>query len=551
MVGELLAGWHDQYPDVELRRHLVRGHPVGTLVEESRGAEMLVIGSRGRGGFKGCCWARSAAACCTGRRARWPWSGPPPLPRRANLSEARPDQVSAGPWPLARDCGAVRHGRGVRAGAPGAGRGTSSERAAPCSSLFPLVDQAAGRYLHWGVIQISVTNLAIIGLMVVVFVLALLLPFPGGRDRPDRGSLGRDRRRTRGGPALGATRPTTGPPGCATACRTVVPPGQALPDRQPAYVASWIYVFGVLTLAALVVVLASGVRARRRRRRRGGTPPALGHFVNSLHLWSVELFFAFMVIHLWGKFWMAAWRGQPRADLDHRRGRLPGLDRHRVHRLPVAVQLRLPVDQHRRPRTASTRSASARGSTCSTPARCCCGTSCCCRSWSACSTVLHVVLVRRHGVVPPLDAEERVSAMATPTAAPPRTPPDAAAAPRTRTTFPTRPYDLVKEFVIALLVVVAAHRRPGRRVLLPGREGDHHARLGHGGAGRRRRHRHRRAGRHHDQRHLRRRRTTAAPTGQKLGPLPLQKWGGVRHPGRLRPGPRARTRWPAAPATPR
>jgi quinol-cytochrome oxidoreductase complex cytochrome b subunit len=31
--------------------------------------------------------------------------------------------------------------------------------------------------------------------------------------------------------------------------------------------------------------------------------------VNSLHLWSVELFFFFMVIHLWGKFFMAAWRG--------------------------------------------------------------------------------------------------------------------------------------------------------------------------------------------------------------------------------------------------
>jgi nucleotide-binding universal stress UspA family protein len=53
MVGELLAGWHEQYPDVEVRRRLVRGHPVGTLVEESRGAEMLVIGSRGRGGFTG------------------------------------------------------------------------------------------------------------------------------------------------------------------------------------------------------------------------------------------------------------------------------------------------------------------------------------------------------------------------------------------------------------------------------------------------------------------------------------------------------------------
>jgi quinol-cytochrome oxidoreductase complex cytochrome b subunit len=36
---------------------------------------------------------------------------------------------------------------------------------------------------------------------------------------------------------------------------------------------------------------------------------SLGHFVNSVHLWSVELFFAAMVVHLWGKFWMAAWRG--------------------------------------------------------------------------------------------------------------------------------------------------------------------------------------------------------------------------------------------------
>ena len=89
----------------------------------------------------------------------------------------------------------------------------------------------------------------------------------------------------------------------------LVPPGQALPDRQPAYVASWIYVFGVLTLAALVVVLVSGGLLAL-----GGAAwwhiPRLGHFVNSLHLWSVELFFAFMVIHLWGKFWMAAWRGR-------------------------------------------------------------------------------------------------------------------------------------------------------------------------------------------------------------------------------------------------
>jgi ubiquinol-cytochrome c reductase cytochrome b subunit len=36
----------------------------------------------------------------------------------------------------------------------------------------------------------------------------------------------------------------------------------------------------------------------------------VGHYFNSLHLWSVELFMAFMVIHLWGKFFMAAWRGR-------------------------------------------------------------------------------------------------------------------------------------------------------------------------------------------------------------------------------------------------
>jgi len=41
-----------------------------------------------------------------------------------------------------------------------------------------------GHYLHWGVIQLSLANLVVIAVMVGVFVLALLLPFPGGRRRP-------------------------------------------------------------------------------------------------------------------------------------------------------------------------------------------------------------------------------------------------------------------------------------------------------------------------------------------------------------------------------
>jgi quinol-cytochrome oxidoreductase complex cytochrome b subunit len=88
-----------------------------------------------------------------------------------------------------------------------------------------------------------------------------------------------------------------------------VPAGQLLPDRQPAYVRSWIYVFGVATLAALLFVIVSGVVLTV-----GGATwwhtSSVGHYFNSMHLWSVELFFVFMVIHLWGEFFKAAWRGR-------------------------------------------------------------------------------------------------------------------------------------------------------------------------------------------------------------------------------------------------
>ncbi len=87
-----------------------------------------------------------------------------------------------------------------------------------------------------------------------------------------------------------------------------LPPEKLLPDSQPTYVASWIYVFGVLSLSALAVLIASGMILALK----GPTwwhVSSVGHFFNSIHLWSVELFFLFMVVHLWGKYWMAAWRG--------------------------------------------------------------------------------------------------------------------------------------------------------------------------------------------------------------------------------------------------
>jgi quinol-cytochrome oxidoreductase complex cytochrome b subunit len=94
-----------------------------------------------------------------------------------------------------------------------------------------------------------------------------------------------------------------------TAATRALPPEHLLPDKQPIYVSSWIYVFGVLTIAALVIVIASGAVLAIEG-------PAwwhnskIGLYFNSIHLWSVELFFFFMVIHLWGKFFMAAWRGR-------------------------------------------------------------------------------------------------------------------------------------------------------------------------------------------------------------------------------------------------
>jgi quinol-cytochrome oxidoreductase complex cytochrome b subunit len=90
------------------------------------------------------------------------------------------------------------------------------------------------------------------------------------------------------------------------------PPDKLLPDRQPSYVASWIYVFGVLTLAGLVVVIVSGL-VLVVKGPSWWQQSNVGLFFNSIHLWSVELFFFFMVVHLWGKFAMAAWRGGRRA----------------------------------------------------------------------------------------------------------------------------------------------------------------------------------------------------------------------------------------------
>lgn len=50
------------------------------------------------------------------------------------------------------------------------------------SVAAPVDLNAPGHYLHWGVVQLSVANLVVVVIMLVVFGLALVLPFPKGRD---------------------------------------------------------------------------------------------------------------------------------------------------------------------------------------------------------------------------------------------------------------------------------------------------------------------------------------------------------------------------------
>ena len=46
-----VAGLASRYPDLEIRREIVQSPPVAALVDAAKGAEMVVVGSRGRGGI--------------------------------------------------------------------------------------------------------------------------------------------------------------------------------------------------------------------------------------------------------------------------------------------------------------------------------------------------------------------------------------------------------------------------------------------------------------------------------------------------------------------
>ena len=69
-LAERLAGWRERYPEVGIHRRIEVGEPARWLIEASEQAQLIVLGSHGRGGFAGMLLGSVGAAVVN--RARIP-----------------------------------------------------------------------------------------------------------------------------------------------------------------------------------------------------------------------------------------------------------------------------------------------------------------------------------------------------------------------------------------------------------------------------------------------------------------------------------------------
>ncbi len=53
LLAERLAGWQEKYPEVKVVREVVHDRPASALLRYATEAALVVVGSRGRGGFRG------------------------------------------------------------------------------------------------------------------------------------------------------------------------------------------------------------------------------------------------------------------------------------------------------------------------------------------------------------------------------------------------------------------------------------------------------------------------------------------------------------------
>jgi nucleotide-binding universal stress UspA family protein len=53
VLSQRLAGWSEKYPDVQVEQLVTRDRPADSLLEQATAAQLVVVGSRGRGTFAG------------------------------------------------------------------------------------------------------------------------------------------------------------------------------------------------------------------------------------------------------------------------------------------------------------------------------------------------------------------------------------------------------------------------------------------------------------------------------------------------------------------
>jgi nucleotide-binding universal stress UspA family protein len=64
-LNEAVTGLRATYPDIEMTTRVEQGHPAPTLIEASKGASLLVVGSRGHGEFVGMLIGSVSEYCAT------------------------------------------------------------------------------------------------------------------------------------------------------------------------------------------------------------------------------------------------------------------------------------------------------------------------------------------------------------------------------------------------------------------------------------------------------------------------------------------------------
>ena len=127
VLAERLAGWQEQYPDVHVRRRVVCDQPAPLVASTSpQQAQLVVVGSHGRGGFKGMLLGSVSTAVAEGAKA-------PVIVVRTpvgirTMRTAYHEHLSALTKQLAQMCGlaGAAMGRATQAllrGRPRAGRG--------------------------------------------------------------------------------------------------------------------------------------------------------------------------------------------------------------------------------------------------------------------------------------------------------------------------------------------------------------------------------------------------------------------------------------------